>query len=223
MEEKDFIMTKQIMIIGLGQFGMALAQTLSERGVEVMAVDISQEKVDIVAGFVAHATAVDVTDENALAQLLPQERDSVICAMGNSAKESAIICTALLRQLGCKHIVSRASNATYRRILFMVGAHEVIIPEQDFGRRFATHLLYRNMIADYSASELNLTEIKLPQFMVGKTLVKLSLAKKYGIIVAAVRRNGVLNRPDPETPLEENDMLLIVSDENAIDKLSKEA
>ena len=216
-------MTKQIMIIGLGQFGMALAQTLSERGVEVMAVDISQEKVDIVAGFVAHAAAVDVTDENALAQLLPQERDSVICAMGNSAKESAIICTALLRQLGCKHIVSRASNATYRRILFMVGAHEVIIPEQDFGRRFATHLLYRNMIADYSASELNLTEIKLPQFMVGKTLVKLSLAKKYGIIVAAVRRNGVLNRPEPETPLEENDMLLIVSDENAIDKLSKEA
>lgn len=217
------IMTKQIMIIGLGQFGMALAQTLTERGVDVMAVDISQEKVDTAAGFVTHAVAADVTDENALAQLLPQERDSVICAMGSSAKESTIICTALLRQLGCKHIVARAGNATYRRILFMVGAHEVIIPEQDFGRRFATHLLYRNMIADYSASELNLTEIKLPQSMVGKTLVQLALPKKYGIIVAAVRRNGVLNRPEPEKPLETGDMLLIVSDENAIAKLSREA
>ena len=83
-------MAKQVMIIGLGQFGMALAQALSERSVEVMAVDISQEKVDAAAQFAAHAAAVDVTDENALAKLLPQERDSVICAMGSSAKESAI-------------------------------------------------------------------------------------------------------------------------------------
>lgn len=212
------------MIIGLGQFGMALAQTLAERGVEVMAVDISQEKVDIAAEFVPHAVAVDATDETALAKLLPQERDSVICAMGTAAKESAIICTALLRQLGCKHIVARAGSATYRRILFMVGAHEVIIPEQDYGRRFATHLLYRNMIAENdSSNELNLTEIKLPPFMVGKTLIQLSLPKKYGIIVAAIRHDGVLNRPDPERKLEEEDMLLIVSDENAIEKLSREA
>ena len=217
-------MTKQVMIIGLGQFGMALAQALEERGVEVMAVDISQDKVNMASAFVTHAAAVDVTDENALAKLLPQERDAVICAMGNSGKESAIICTALLRQMGCKHIVARASNATYRRILFMVGAHEVINPEQDFGRRFATHLLYRNMIADGDlTSELNLTEIKLPSSMTGKNLIQLALPKKYGIIVAAVRHNGVLNRPDPEKPLEENDMLLIVSDEAAIAKLSQKA
>ena len=217
-------MSKQIMIIGLGQFGMALAQTLSERSVEVLAVDISQEKVDMAASFVTHAAAVDASDENALAQLMPQNRDSVICAMGSSAKETAIICTALLRQLGCRHIVSRASNVTYRRILFMVGAHEVIIPEQDFGKRFATHLLYRNMIADSTQNnELNLTEIKLPPSMVGKNLIQLALPKKYGIIVAAIRRDGVLSRPDLEKPLECNDMLLIVSDENAIAKLSREA
>ncbi|MBE6367603.1 MAG: TrkA family potassium uptake protein [Lentisphaerae bacterium] len=216
-------MNKQIMIIGLGQFGMALAQTLSERGVEVLAVDIAQEKVDIAAQFVTHAAAVDVTDENALAKLLPAERDSVICAMGSAAKEAAIICTALLRQLGCKHIVARAGSAAYRRILFMVGAHEVIIPEQDFGRRFATHLLYHNMISDNDlTNELNLTEIKLPPAMVGKNLIELALPKKYGIIVAAVRHNGVLNRPDPEQALSEDDMLLIVSDENAIAKLLQE-
>ncbi len=217
-------MGKQVMIIGLGQFGMALAQALAERNVEVLAVDMEQEKVDLASEFVTHAVAVDATDENALAKLLPAERDSVICAMGSSSKESAIICTALLRQMGCKHIVARASSATYRRILFMVGAHEVIIPEQDFGRRFATHLLYRNMIPESdTTSELNLTEIKLPQFMNGKTLQELALPKKYGIIVAAVRRDGVLSRPDPAKKLQSDDMLLIVSDEKAIAKLSKEA
>lgn len=217
-------MGKQVMIIGLGQFGMALAQALAERNVEVLAVDMEQEKVDLASEFVTHAVAVDATDENALAKLLPAERDSVICAMGSSSKESAIICTALLRQMGCKHIVARASSATYRRILFMVGAHEVIIPEQDFGRRFATHLLYRNMIPESdTTSELNLTEIKLPQFMNGKALQELALPKKYGIIVAAVRRDGVLSRPDPAKKLQSDDMLLIVSDEKAIAKLSKEA
>lgn len=212
------------MIIGLGQFGMALAQALAERGVEVLAVDISQEKIEQASDFVTHAVALDATDENALAALHPADRDSVICAMGASSKESAIICTALLRQLGCRHIVSRASSVTYRRILFMVGAHEVIIPEQDYGRRFATHLLYRNMIADRnSADELNLTEIRLPRSMVGKNLVQLALPKKYGIIVAAVRHDGVLQRPEPDKPLSEDDMLLIVSNENAIAKLSQEA
>ncbi len=217
-------MNKQIMIIGLGQFGMALAQALAERGVEVLAVDISPEKIEQAAEFVTHAVALDATDENALTALHPAERDSVICAMGVSCKESAIICTALLRQLGCKHIVSRASSITYRRILFMVGAHEVIIPEQDYGRRFATHLLYRNMIAEHnSAEELNLTEIRLPQFMIGKNLNQLALPKKYGIIVAAVRHDGVLQRPELEKALEDGDMLLIVSDENAIAKLLQEA
>lgn len=216
-------MAKQIIIIGLGQFGMALAQTLSERGVEVMAVDISQEKVDLAASFVAHAVAMDATDETALAKLMPDQRETVICAMGATSKESGIICTALLRQLGCQYIVARAISETYRRILFMVGAHEVIIPEQDYGRRFATHLLYHDRIADSEySSELTLTEIKLPPFMVGKTLIQLSLPKKYGIIVAAIRHEGVLKKPDPEKVLEENDMLLIVSDETAMEKLFSE-
>lgn len=216
-------MRKQVMVIGLGQFGMALAQTLSERGVEVLAVDISQKKVDIAAEFVAYAVAIDATDEAALAKLRPMDRDAVICCMSNSSKESVIICTALLRQMGCRYIVSRAGNDTYRRILFMVGAHEVIIPEQDYGRRFATHLLYRNMIADHDDSnELNLTEIRLPKSMTGKNLVELALPKKYGIIVAALRRDGKLMRPDPQQKLLEDDMLLIVSDEQAIAKLSEE-
>lgn len=216
-------MSKQVVIIGLGQFGMALAQALSDRGVEVLAVDLSPKKVEAAAEFVAYAVAMDATDEAELAKLRPAERDAVVCCMSNSSKESGIICTALLRQMGCRHIVSRAGSDTYRRILYMVGAHEVIDPEQDYGRRFATHLLYRDMIVDNSsANELDLTEIRVPASMVGKNLIELELPKKYGIIVAALHRDGKLLRPDPAQPLQENDMLLIVSDEQAIDKLSQE-
>ena len=57
--------------------------------------------------------------------------------------------------------------------------------------------------------------------MIGKSLVELALPKKYGIIVAAVRRNGTLFRPSPELPVEPDDILLIVSDDTAIAKLSE--
>ena len=215
-------MDKQIMIIGPGQFGMSLARTLAERGAEVLAVDISQEKVDAASEFVSRAVAIDATDENALAGLMPAERDAVVCAMGNSSKESAIICTALLRQMGCPCIIARAGSPTYRRILFMVGAHEVIFPEQDYGQRFATRLMHRELLAgtDWNG-ELSLSEIKPPKFMIGKNLVELALPRKFGVIVAAVRRNGKLLRPDPELPVEPEDILYIVADENAIKKLSE--
>ena len=209
-------MSKQIMIIGLGQFGMSLARTLAERGAEVLAVDISQEKVDAAAEFVSRAVAIDATDETDLAGLLPAERDAVVCAMGEPSKESAIICTALLRQMGCPRIIARAGSVTCRRILFMVGAHEVIFPEQDYGRRFATRLMHREVL---SSTDWEPWEIKPRKFMIGKNLIELSLPKKYGIIVAAVRRDGKLCLPDPELPVKPEDGLFIVGDDKNIDKL----
>ena len=147
---------------------------------------------------------------------------AVVCAMGDSSKDAAIICTALLRQMGCPFIIARAGSATCRRILFMVGAHEVIFPEQDYGQRFATWLMHRELLAstDWNG-ELSLSEIKPPKFMIGKNLVELALPRKFGVIVAAVRRNGKLLRPDPELPVEPEDVLFIVADETAIKKLSE--
>ena len=86
----------------------------------------------------------------------------------------------------------------------------------------ATWLMHRELLSctDWSG-ELSLSEIKPPQFMIGKNLVELALPKKYGIIVAAVRRNGTLFRPDPELPVVPDDILLIVSDESAIARLSE--
>lgn len=210
------------MIIGLGLFGMSLAESLAERGVEVLAVDILPERVDAAARFVAHAVTIDATDEAALEHLLPASRDIVVCAIGQSSQKSAIICTALLRQMGCPHIIARACSTTYSRILTMVGAHEVINPELDFGKRFATHIMYRNLIADATPqTELELTELRLPEFMVGKTLIELALPKRFQIIVAAIQRHDQLLRPQPDQPLQAGDLLLVVCDQYALAKLAK--
>jgi len=114
-------MKKQAIVIGLGQFGMALARTLTERGVEVLAVDTSEERVRLAASFVTEAACFDGTDEAALTRAAPDRREVCVCAIGDDARDASIICTALLRQMGAKKIVARANTDVHMRILRLVG------------------------------------------------------------------------------------------------------
>lgn len=217
-------MTQQILIVGLGRFGMSLARTLSEKGAEILAVDIRKSLVEEAAEFAAEAVILDATDEAELARLQPEKRDSSVCAIGDDSKEASIICTALLRQMGAPLIVARANDKMHQRILKLVGAHQIISPEQEFGKRFAGRLLYRSVIADTPISEdLNLTEINVLPSMAGRSLVDLALPKRFGIMVVGVRKNGTgkIHQPVPEEPLDSGDKLLIVSSETAIPKLLK--
>ncbi|MBF0469289.1 MAG: TrkA family potassium uptake protein [Desulfamplus sp.] len=217
-------MSEQIFIIGLGQFGMSLARTLSEKGAEVLAVDTRKSLVEEASVFVTEALVMDATDETELARLEPSRRDAVVCAIGDDSKEASIICTALLRQMGAPLIVARANDKMHQRILSLVGAHQIINPEQEFGKRFANRLLYRHVITDRSiGDDLLLTEICVQPSMVGKNLIELALPKRFGVMVVAIRREESkrMLQPSPAEPLQKGDNLIIVSNESAIPKLIK--
>lgn len=218
-------MAQQILIIGLGQFGMSLARTLSDKGAEVLAVDRRKDLVEEASSFVTEALVMNATDEGELSRLHPGQRDAVVCAIGDDSKEASIICTALLRQMGVPWIIARANDVMHQRILHLVGAHQVVNPEQEFGKRFANRLMYRNVVADMPFGEdLHLTEIKILPAMVGKTLMELELPRRFGVMVVAIRRGspGRIVQPLPGAPLQDGDNLVIISHEEAIPQLSKE-
>ena len=218
-------MPQQVLIIGLGQFGMSLARTLSEKGAEVLAVDNKRNLVDEASSFVTEAVAMDVTDEAQLLSIKPQQRDVAVCAIGDESRESSIICTALLKQMGTPLIVARASDQLHRRILQLVGAHQIINPEEEFGKRFANRLLYRHLIAETRiGDDLQITEIRVQPWMVGKNLLELALPKRFSIMVVAVRRGDSkkIVQPSPEERLREDDVMVIVSNEASIQKFMKE-
>ena len=100
-------MSKQALVVGLGQFGLALSRSLAAKGVEVLAVDRREETVRAAASFVTEAVCLDATDEISLARTLPERRDLCVCAIGDESRESSILVTALLRQLGAKRLVAR--------------------------------------------------------------------------------------------------------------------
>ena len=126
---------KQIIVIGLGQFGMGLIRALSNKNADVIAVDIDQQKIQAASPHVSQAICFDATNEDTIAQLNPASRDVCICATGDQSKEAAIICTALLKQMGAKRVIARANDELHSRILKLVGADEVINPEWAFGER----------------------------------------------------------------------------------------
>lgn len=215
-------MVLQVMVIGLGTLGMSLARNLTKKGAEVLAVDINKDLVDEAVSFASAAVCLDASDEEELLKLNPKERDVAVCAIGANSRESSILCTALLRQMGAPMIASRAKDETHARILKLVGAHRVFNPEEEYGRRFANNILYRNLIAEGAPEkELQLTEICLPPSMEGKNLIQLALPARYGIIVAAVRRGDSLNlrHPVPADPLRKDDRLLVVCDTESLEHL----
>ena len=213
-------MSTQVLIIGLGQFGMSLARTLSEKGAEVIAADSDKELVEEAASFLDDAICLDATDETAMARLCPKERDVVICAIG--AREPSILTTAILKQMGCENIIARATDKIHERILKAVGAKNVINPDAEYGKKFAYKILFQNIINDETTENIQLLEINVQPFMEGKNLIELALPNKYGIIVAAIKKGNKLTRPFPNEILDTKDKLLLVCTEDAIAKMIEE-
>jgi len=215
-------MKKQAMVIGLGQFGMALARSLSARQVEVLAVDARAERVRVASGFAVSSVQFDATDEAALLRAAPDRRDVCICSIGDEAREASIICTALLRQLGAPYIVARATDPLHERILRLVGAHDVVNPESAYGERLATRLLYAGVLDEVPLGpDLVITEMRPPPAMVGRTLQELELPRRHGLTVVAIRRptEDAVARPGPNERLQSDDILVVVSAPGAVARL----
>jgi trk system potassium uptake protein TrkA len=218
-------MTKQALIIGLGRFGMGLARSLAERGVEVLAVDADPKRVDDAAGVVSEAATFDATDEEELGRAQPGARDLCVCAIGDESHEASILCTALLRQLGAPRIVARANSKLHGRILKMVGAHEVVNPLEDFGERFADKFVYERLKGELPlGDDLVVAEVEARDDFWGKTLAELRLPAKFGVTVVATRSEGGggVKLPTGEQKVERRDTLVVVAKREALSKLAGE-
>jgi trk system potassium uptake protein TrkA len=95
----------------------------------------------------------------------------------------------------------------------------VINPEREFGNRFATMLLHERVLGELPlGGGLVLTEMKSPAAFVGRSLIDLELPRRHGLTVVAIRRpeDASVNAPDPRRPLGADDVLIVVSHQDAV-------
>lgn len=220
---------QQVLVIGLGQFGMALAQALARQGAEVIAVDQRQERVQAAAETIDEVVVLDAMDEAALARLRPAARDLCVCAIGGEHREGSIVVTALLHQMGAPRIVARATDPMHERILALVGAHEILNPERIVGEQLATRLANRGVHSVLPLGEdLAIVEVSPPPPALGRTLAELALPRRHQLNVLAVRRTQAgggarLLLPSAELRLASGDVLVVAGPRGAAEAYAGEA
>jgi len=213
---------KQALVIGLGQFGLAVARALSVRQAEVLAVDIDEERVRTASLFVTEAACFDATDEAALARTSPERRDVCICAIGDEAKEASILCTALLKQQGAPRVIARSNDDLHARILTLVGADQVVNPEREFGERFANQILHVGIRGELPLGDgLLISEVAVPPSFVGPTLGELQLPRRFGVTVVAIRKraSGTVVMPRADLAFEAGDVMVVVAGEQVVTRM----
>lgn len=180
---------KKFLIIGLGNFGSALAKKLSENGHEVFAVDSDESKVENLKNEVTHTVNINCTDINVLKTLPIDEFDYCIVAIGEDFGHSVLV-TALLKKLNVKNIISRAISPIHRTILEAIGLSEenIINPEQDSAERLVAKLTMKN-ISNYLkiSAEYSIVEVYVPDKYVGKKLIETDFRKRYNLNIITVK------------------------------------
>jgi trk system potassium uptake protein TrkA len=113
-------MKRQVLIIGLGRFGISLATTLFSMGHDVMAVDVDDKKVQNISTQITHAVQADATDEAVLRELGVNNFDVAIVTIGEAIQNS-VLCAILLKKLGVRYVIARAENDLHGTILDKIG------------------------------------------------------------------------------------------------------
>ncbi|MET0909290.1 MAG: TrkA family potassium uptake protein, partial [Ilumatobacteraceae bacterium] len=126
----------EVVVIGLGRFGSALALTLVEMGFEVLGVDADAVRVQEHSGSLTQVVQADTTSERALRQLGVADTVTAVVCIGSDI-EASILTTAALADLNVPNIWAKAVTPAHGNILTRVGAHNVVFPEAEMGKRLA--------------------------------------------------------------------------------------
>jgi len=214
---------KKFLVIGLGNFGMSVAQSLTRMGHDVLGVDADAEVVEKAKEHVTHALQLDGTDVEALRSLSIPDFDFCVVGRGTDLADSILI-TMNLKELGAKFVAAKALSEVQGKILQRVGADEIVFPEWDMGRRFAQKLVAPNVMEHITLwGQYAVEEIRVPKTMVGRTLAQLDLRSKYQVNVLAVMKDGILvPLPGADDVIPEGGVLVVVGNEDSLRRLRNE-
>ncbi|MDX8359918.1 TrkA family potassium uptake protein [Cytobacillus sp. IB215316] len=215
-------MKKEFAVIGLGRFGGSICKSLSEQGMEVLAFDIDEDKVNEYANIASHAVIGDSTDESILKNLGIRNFDHVIIAIGDNIQAS-ILTTLILKELGVENITVKAQNDYHEKVLSKIGADQIVHPERDMGRRIA-HNIISNNVLDYLelSDEHSIVEIVASENIDGNSLIDLDIRAQYGINIVAIKRGKeIIVSPQATENIHEGDILIVIGADTDINRFEK--
>lgn len=202
-------------VIGLGQFGSAIAKKLSQMNTEVLAIDSDENTVESIKDDVSYAVTLDATDAKALKSQNIQEMDAVVVAIGENFQD-LLLTTFALQELEVERIVARAQGPTQRKILEKMGIKEILSPEDEVGNNVAETLVNPHVLMSMQLpDDHQIIEVKAPKSTVNRTLEDIALRQKYQINLVTLMRPDkegkpkIIGVPTADTMLQQDDTIVL--------------
>lgn len=213
-------MSKSVLVIGLGRFGIYITKKFSELGDEVMAIDIDEEKVHDIMPYVVDAKIANCRRPETLSSLGVSNFDLCFVCIGTNFQSSLEI-TCLLKDMGAKKVISKASDEFHAKFLRRNGADEVVFPEKYSAEKLATKYS-SNHILDYIeiSDDVAIYEIPVVPSWVKKSIIELDIRKKFRINILAVK-NGeqVRSLPGADYVFNTNDHIIVLGEQEDVEKV----
>ena len=213
---------KSILVIGLGRFGRHMAKKFSEQNNDVMAIDINEERINNVLSVVTNALIGDATNEQFMETIGVRDFDLCVVAIGDNF-QSSLETTALLKDLGAKFVLARASRDVHAKFLLRNGADDVIYTEKETAERLAVKYGSDNIFNYIELNdEYSIYEIAVPSSWLNKSILKVNVRSKYGISILATKQgNNIYPLPKPEHVFTDSESLMVLGKNEDVSRFIK--
>jgi trk system potassium uptake protein TrkA len=205
-------------VIGLGRFGLALAKALAKEGKDVIALDSDENKVKELRNDTEYAYVVGDLTKSALEEAGIQNCDAVIVCIGERI-DTSILTTLNAVSLGVPKVIAKATTYEHGLILEKLGA-EVVYPEHDMAVRLARRLLSNNVMDYFILSDdIEISELKLPDKLIGQSIIDINIRKKHGLNIIAIENNGkTITDINPEYKFKKDDVMVVIGNREGIEQ-----
>lgn len=214
---------KSILIIGMGRFGRHLCKNLANLGNQVMIVDEKEENLEEMLPYVISAKIGDCTNETVLKSLGIANFDLCFVCIGTNFQSSLEV-TSLVKELGGRHVISKANRDIHAKFLLRNGADEVIYPDRDIAEKLAMRYS-ANHVFDYIelTDEYSIYEIPPLEGWVDKTLRELDIRNRYHISILGTKEAGKASlMPDADYVIRGGEHLMVIGKKTDVDEILRE-
>jgi trk system potassium uptake protein len=215
---------KRFIVIGLGNFGASVAETLFRGGHDVIALDSREQAVDRMAQLATRCAVGDGKDIRTLERVGAGDADAAVVATGDDITAS-VLTTLALRDLGVREIYAKVISGDHARVMEKLGVTETVFPERESGLRLG-HRMSRQTLLNFVqlSADFSVQEMAVPDSWVGRTLRELELPRRHRVFVVAVHdmlTDEIQPVPSADAPLKESDTLFLSGRNVDLDRIAR--
>ncbi len=211
---------KNILVIGAGRFGTYLMQKFAAQGDEILVIDSQEERLQKVLPYVTSSLIGDATDEDFMKSIGVENFDLCVVSIGDDF-QSSLETTSLLKELGAKFVISRASRGVHEKFLLRNGADEVVYPEK-FMAKWAAIRYSSSNIKDYIPvpGDYSIFEVEVPASWVGKSMIDLKIRQSMRLNILAIKNSKEdFNMDyDPAEPFKGGQTVVVIGSDKDLKK-----